>query len=96
MCVAACSEWSECASRVSTGGQRALRAAGHRPPRTENPPTDQPELRNSGGKKPVGNRPRKPSRVQAAVCDSAGHFCQREPSSPATGPSFENGLHYGR
>merc|ERR1712004_511343 len=33
------------------------------------PPTDQPELvaGNSGGKKPVGNRPRKPSRVQAAV-----------------------------
>ena len=45
MCVAACSEWSECASRVSTGGQRALRAAGHRPPRTENhrlAPTDRP------------------------------------------------------
>ena len=40
-----------------------------RAPRTIgwHPPTDQPELRNSGGKKPVGNRPRKPSRVQAAV-----------------------------
>ena len=52
-----------------------------RAPRTIgwHPPTDQPELRNSGGKKPVGNRPRKPSRVQAAVCDSAaGHFFANE------------------
>ena len=47
MCVAACSEWSECASRVSTGGQRALRAAGHRPPRTETLGTNPPTSRSS-------------------------------------------------